>query len=103
MNIVTLYITHKNKEEAKKVSDHLLPQRLVACTNFFPIQSSYWWKGNIEEADEIVTLFKTTKESLEKTKAEIIKIHPYDTPCILVNEVVANESYGIWIYNEIKL
>ena len=102
MQIVTLYVTHKNKEEAKKISDYLLSKRLIACTNFFPIRSSYWWKGNIEEASEIVTLFKTTRENLEKAKEEIIKVHPYETPCILTNELEANESYARWIHNEVQ-
>lgn len=102
MNIVTLYVTHKNQEEAEKISKHLLLHRLIACTNFFPIRSSYWWKGNIETTDEIVTLFKTTKENVEKAREEIIKIHPYETPCILTNELEANESYARWIHNEVQ-
>jgi periplasmic divalent cation tolerance protein len=102
MKIILLYVTHKNQEEAEKISSHLLEKKLIACTNFFPIKSSYWWKGSIETADEIVTLFKTKEENFEIVKAEIEKIHPYETPCILKLEADANESYATWINSETK-
>lgn len=56
MKILLLYVTHKNKEEAEKVSKYLLEKRLIACVNYFPIESSYWWKGKVENSEEIVTL-----------------------------------------------
>lgn len=98
--IITLYVTHKNKVEASKVANFLLEKRLIACVNYFPIESSYWWKGKIEDSEEIVTLLKTREENFELVRDEILKIHPYKTACILKMEVEANESYGEWILNE---
>ncbi|USN56850.1 MAG: divalent-cation tolerance protein CutA [Candidatus Peribacteria bacterium] len=87
-------------EEAEKVSSHLLQQKSIACVNFFPIKSSYWWKGNIESSDEIVSLLKTKNENWEKVKSEIMKIHPYETPCIIKMSVEANDEYESWINKE---
>lgn len=87
-------------EEAEKVSSYLLQQKSIACVNFFPIKSSYWWKGNIESSDEIVSLLKTKNENWEKVKSEIMKIHPYETPCIIKMSVEANEEYESWINKE---
>lgn len=100
MSFITIYVTHKNMEEAEKVSTHLLQQKMIACVNFFPIQSSYWWKGNIESSEEIVSLLKTRSGNWEKVKNEIIKIHPYENPCIIKTSVEANEEYESWIKKE---
>lgn len=100
MSFIAIYVTHKNMEEAEKVSSHLLQQKSIACVNFFPIKSSYWWKGNIESSDEIVSLLKTKNENWEKVKSEIMKIHPYETPCIIKMSVEANDEYESWINKE---
>ncbi len=60
--IVFSYIVCKNKAEAKKIGKVLLQERLAACVNILDnMQSMYWWKGKIEEANETVLIAKTTK------------------------------------------
>lgn len=102
MNFIIIYITHKNKKEAKKVAEALLCDRLIACVNYFPIESSYWWKGKIATAKEVVTLVKTKKENWIKVKKAVEAIHPYETPCIMKLDVESNASYAEWIKDEIK-
>ncbi|HCC06047.1 TPA: divalent-cation tolerance protein CutA [Candidatus Nomurabacteria bacterium] len=96
----TPLLARQNKEEADKVVNHLLEKRLIACANFSTIESRYWWKGGIENGEEIVTLLKTKKENFELVRDEILKIHPYEIPCILKLDAEVNESYGKWILNE---
>lgn len=100
MSFILIYVTHENEEQAKKITSYLLQKKLIACANFFPISSSYWWKGKIEHANEIVTLLKTKKENWNKLKSEIEQIHPYQTPCIMKINVEANKEYEQWINNE---
>jgi|SRR3989344_4167434 len=102
MGFIVIYITHKNMKEAKKVATYLLNKRLIACVNYFPIQSAFWWKGKIENSKEIVSLVKTRKESWTKIKSEVKKMHPYNTPCIMKFDVEANEDYEKWINEETK-
>ncbi|MBP9728110.1 MAG: divalent-cation tolerance protein CutA [Candidatus Moranbacteria bacterium] len=102
MNFIVIYITHKNKKEAKKVAEALLRDRLIACVNYFPIESSYWWKGELATAKEIVTLVKTKKENWAKVKKAVEAIHPYETPCIMKFDVESNVSYAKWIKDETK-
>ncbi len=89
-------------EEAKKVTSHLLQKKIIACANFFPITSSFWWKGKIDNSNEIVALLKTKKQNWEKVKSEIKKIHSYETPCIMKLDVEANKDYEDWIEDESK-
>lgn len=100
MNIITLYVTHKNQEEADKVVNFLLEKRLIACANFFPVNSVYQWEGKIEHQAEVVSFLKTRTENFEIVRDEILKIHSYETPCILKINAEVNESYGAWILEE---
>lgn len=97
MNTIIIYTTYPNLKIAQKISAKLLKNRLVACANFSPIQSVYWWKGKITNSKEIVTVMKTGQKNWAKVKSVIIKFHPYKTPCILKIEVEANENYAAWI------
>ncbi len=102
MSFIIIYITTENETEANKIAKHLIEKRLIACTNMFPIKSIYWWKGKIENADEIVLIAKTKKENWQKVKSEVKAIHSYETPCIMKIEVDANEDYESWLKGEVK-
>jgi len=102
MTFIIIYVTHKNLSAAKKIATHLLEKRLIACVNYFPITSSYWWNGKIEQTKEIVSLIKTRSENRKKVESEIKKIHPYKTPCIMKIDVEANSDYEEWIRKETK-
>ena len=47
MKFIFVYITNPTQKEAEKIAKHLLKKRLVACVNFFPVKSFYWWEGEI--------------------------------------------------------
>lgn len=100
MEIITLYVTYKNQEDADKVVNFLLEKRLIACANFFPVNSVYQWEGKIEHQTEVVSFLKTRTENFEIVRDEILKIHSYETPCILKINAEVNESYGAWILEE---
>ena len=87
-------------KEAKKVSNYLLKNKLIACVNYFPIESAFWWRGKISKSKEIVSLVKAKKENWSKIKEEVKKIHPYNTPCIMKFDVEANEDYEKWVNDE---
>ncbi len=100
MAFIMIYITHENAEQANRITSHLLKQKLIACANTFPITSAYWWKDEIANESEVVSIVKTTKENWEKVKSEVKRIHPYEVPCIIKIEVAANEEYEAWIEAE---
>ena len=103
MKFILIYTTHKNLEEAEKITNTLLAKKLIACVNYFPITSSYHWKGGIVTASEITTILKTKIENWESVKIFIEANHPYETPCIIkLAEVEANDSYTSWIQDETK-
>ena len=97
MGFIIIYVTHESYEEAKKIGEELVSKKMVACANYFPIKSTFFWEGNVEGEDEYVSLLKTKSENWNKVKKEVKKLHPYDTPAIIKFEVESNEEYEEWI------
>ena len=97
MGICLVYVTHESKQKAKIIIDTIVEQRLAACANIFPIESAYWWQGEIQNDHEVVTIFKTTDKLWKPLRDRIEEIHPYEVPCIMKVDVVVNESYQKWI------
>ena len=102
MAIIIIYVTYPNMEEAQKIVNNLIKKKLISCSNFFPVKSSFWWKGKIDNSDEIVSVIKTRKQNWKKVKSEIKKMHSYETPCIIKIEVEANEEFESWVKDETK-
>ena len=100
MSFIIIYITNPSLQVAKKVANHLLKKKLIACANIFPIQSTYSWKGKVKNAKEYVALVKTRQGYWELVKAEVQKIHPYKVPCLIRLEAEANHEYERWLHSE---
>ncbi|MFT4343281.1 MAG: divalent-cation tolerance protein CutA [Candidatus Woesearchaeota archaeon] len=94
------YVTHPDKKHAQKIVDALLKERLIACAVYLSAESSYIWKGDITHDSECITLLKTRHDLWDTVKERIIKIHEYDTPCILQFSGKASEPYMQWLRNE---
>jgi|TARA_B100002003_G_C13973855_1_gene471190 periplasmic divalent cation tolerance protein len=97
-----IHITCKDEKEAEKISRHLLEKKLIACANLHPIRSLYWWKGKIQDENEVVIMAKTLDKNYNKIKEEVSKMHSYDIPCILKIDAEANESYDKWVKEEVE-
>ncbi len=98
---IFIYITCASEHEAKTIAKTLLNEKLIACANFFPIQSMYWWENKIQESNEWVLIAKTTTEKYTTIQQEIQKIHSYSTPCIIKIPIQPNEVYGTWLNQQI--
>ena len=97
MKVIFVYITNPTIEAAKNMVQSLLEQKLIACANFFPIHSMYWWKGNIEADAEVVVIAKTIESKWAQLKKEIKKQHSYEVPCITKIPVEVNKEFGEWM------
>lgn len=101
MNIVFGYITVPSEVEAKKVSQYLLEQKLVACVNFFPTKSSYWWQGEIKDDHEFLILCKTLPRKWNDVKNVVQQSHSYECACIAKFDVEVTPKYLEWMVKEL--
>lgn len=98
-DIELLYVTVPDVETARRIEDTLLSEGLIACSNRWPgMESKYHWQGKIETAREEVLILKTTRERVERARARIETLHPYQVPCILSLPVSGgNGAYLDWL------
>ncbi|WP_072427706.1 divalent-cation tolerance protein CutA [Chitinimonas taiwanensis] len=87
---------------AESLARTLLERRLAACVNLLPVaRSLYQWQGQIETADEIPMLIKTTAAQYAALQAAIQGLHPYAVPEIIALPVVAGlPAYLDWVAAE---
>jgi periplasmic divalent cation tolerance protein len=100
--MILVYVTCKDKKEAKHISKKLLEKKLIACANIFPIESIYCWKKKTCQEKETVLLLKTTSKNFKETEKQIKKIHSYEIPCILKLNVQANKEFDRWVEEQTK-
>jgi len=63
--------------------------------------SNYWWRGAVEEADEVVLIAKTRADLVQTLIERIKALHGYDVPGIVVLPIVqGNHDYLTWIAAE---
>lgn len=102
----TLYVqmitTVEKEEDARRISDHLIEERLAACVQIVgPITSNYRWKGRIETVSERLLLIKTRKSLCKKAEKAIRALHPYEVPEIIALPIIAgSRDYLEWIGKE---
>jgi len=78
-DFVELFLTCEDRAEAEKIADALLLQHLVACVKFEQVHSKFWWKGKIEEGDEVKISMLSVAENFDRIEAEVAKLHSYET------------------------
>ena len=99
-----IYITTEDQAEARKIGETLVRERLAACANVLPpIQSYYWWDGEVQDSTEAALIAKT-KQSLVETLIEKVKsIHSYSCPCVVALPIEAGHGPFLrWIEEETR-
>ena len=62
MKPVIIVSTFPSKQSVTSIAKLLVKKKLTACVNIAKISSIYTWKGKIENQNEYLALFKTTKK-----------------------------------------
>ncbi len=101
---IQVITTLGSQDDAQKVARALVGQRLAGCVQVIgPISSTYWWKDQVESADEYLCLIKTRADLFDHLAQAIRAVHPYEVPEILAMPVTAGgQSYLDWLNAEIR-
>jgi periplasmic divalent cation tolerance protein len=93
-----LLTTLPGKEDARRIAELLIGERLAACVQMMPIDSVYRWKGEICREGEILLLAKTRAALFDAAIAAIKATHPYEVPQIVAMPFTAGfDGYFAWI------
>src|SRR5437870_1226035 len=101
-NAIEVRTALPSQEGARKIAHHLVSERLAASAQVSgPISSTYWWKGEIINAEEWIVTAKTQLPLYTKVEQAIRPLHPYEEPGILAIPMIAGSpSYFSWIAKE---
>jgi periplasmic divalent cation tolerance protein len=93
-----VFVTASNVEEARKLAQGILEQRLAACVNLIPcVESHYWWQGKLEKAAEVMLIIKSSAEQFEALAGFVRKHHSYECPEIVaVSPHKISPAYRSW-------
>lgn len=102
---VLIFITVPNEGLALKIARALIEKKLAACVNITPkIKSIYSWQDKICEDDEFLMLVKSKEEVFEELKQEVVNLHTYDIPeIIMINIENGLRNYLNWIDQSVNL
>ena len=84
---------------AKRLAHELVERGLAACVNLGqPSLSIYAWQGTIESAEEVPLTIKTTFDRKDEVMNQLVDLHPYDVPEVLVLPVIGGTAqYVDWV------
>ncbi|MFC2162863.1 divalent-cation tolerance protein CutA [Candidatus Altiarchaeota archaeon] len=98
-----IYTTTPTEEMAKKIAEALVSSHLVACVNYYPANSVYYWKGQVMEEKEHILMCKTLNARFKEIEAKIKAIHSYECPEILALKITnGSRDYLNWVFDSTK-
>ena len=95
--IYLVITTEKDNNNASRLANLLLKEKLIPCVNFKNIESSFWWEGKINKSNEVQLMIKCKKENINKVCNKIADCHSYELPEIICFPVSANKNYHNWV------
>ena len=95
--IYLIITTEVDKENASKLANLLLREKLIPCVSFKNIESCFWWEGNINLSKEVQLMIKCKKENVSNVCNKIAEWHSYEVPEIIYFRVSVNKNYYHWV------
>jgi periplasmic divalent cation tolerance protein len=98
---VLVTTTTDSAEEAQRLADALVGDRLAACAHIEETDSVYWWDGAVQHDHEWRLELKTPAGRADELQAAILQTHSYDTPQVIVTPILGGSpAYLAWLTAE---
>ena len=96
---LVVFVTAPNKDEAARLADSLVSEKVAACVNIIGgIESIYRWEGEVTRDQEALLIIKTTDERYEELERRVIELHTYATPEIIAYRIErGSKDYLRWL------
>jgi len=101
---LTVYAVFADGDEAARIAETVVEERLAACANILGIcHSIYRWEGKVEQANEVPALFKTTTDKADALILRIAELHSYQVPAIVAWPIERlSAPYGDWVEESVR-
>ena len=92
-------MTAASRDEAEKIANFLVEERLAACAQIIaPIQSIYWWEGKVCRENEIFFMAKTTRDVFPRLVEAVQRLHSYKVPQLVFVPIAdGSANYLDWL------
>lgn len=96
---IVVLMTAAGADEASRIAELLVNQRLAACVQILPeMQSVYVWEGAVQREREVLLLAKATRANFAEIERKVRELHSYETPEIIAVPIIAgSEPYLKWL------
>lgn len=103
-NFVVVLITCKNKEEAEKIAESLVLEKLAACVNIIPaVTSIYFWEDKLCNESESLLIVKTQQKLFKMLEKRVKQLHSYKVPEIISFPITSGSAeYLDWLHEATK-
>ena len=100
---IVILITTNTTGEAQQIARLLLEQRQAACVNIVPeVDSSFWWEGKLDSAQESLLVIKTKASRLPDIINLVKGMHSNTIPEIIALPIIdGNQDYLDWIDKDV--
>ena len=92
-----LITTVGKKSDAQQISTELVKRKLAACVSYWPISSTYRWKGKMRVEKEWRIEIKTSKSVVKKAERYLRAMHNYELPVVSKYEIKVDKNAERWI------
>jgi periplasmic divalent cation tolerance protein len=101
---IQVVTTTAERKDADTIAAAVLEKHLAACVQVSgPIDSTYWWNGRLEKAQEWTVTIKTRRDLYPKLEKLLLATHPYDQPEILATPIVEiSPGYLKWLNEQVQ-
>jgi periplasmic divalent cation tolerance protein len=102
MSELVVFCSCPNADSANAIARDLVEQRLAACVSLLPqVRSVYRWQGEVEEAEEVLLMIKTSAQRFDAMRERITALHSFDVPEIIALDIRDGlPAYLAWIHSE---
>jgi len=101
---IAVLVTVGAREEAERIAEALVMERLAACVNVLgPITSIYHWQGQVERGQELLLIIKTRAALFGQLEARVKSLHSYQNPEVIALPISAGAAaYLDWLRGETR-
>ena len=85
--------TTDSKEEADRLAEMLVSEKLAACVQSLPVASTYTSQGELTRESEWLLLIKAQAEQFNTVQDTLLQNHSYDVPEIIKVPISQGSPY----------
>jgi len=96
---VVVLVTASSAEEARRIGETLVAERLAACANLIGgVCSIFRWDDKVEEAAEHLIVLKARRADVDALATRVRGLHSYEVPEVIAVPIIAGAaSYLAWL------